>query len=530
MIKVLIADDEPHFLKYMETVIDWEKRGFKICGRAKNGLEVLQLMQNKTSAQLALLDINMPGIGGLELAEQLKKQYPHLFIVFVTGYSEFEYARRALQLGAEAYLLKPFTKEELISIINKLQLKLHHKREETKQRKVDREIVQEEFLRRWVHGRSNVVKAELEKGLKQIHLTFPYSRYQICVWEIDNVANMRKRQADVELWKFAVANIVKECLVLEGVEHHLFYDYEDYLVSIINYKETEEFVNISVQIDKSLVTIRDYFDFTVSAGVGLEQVSTELVISYSQAMRALEEKFVVGGGNRKIIYGEIEKIERDADFYRFDVNQQLLSALRKCDSKEIQKIFRDTTTKIHEKKISIDQIYMIASGMLSICFSYITEMNGDIYEIYGGNFTPYSELYKMNSLQDTFSFLKTIFDKSMVAFQNTYSRRGIEIMEQVEKYMEIHYADTELSVEKLAADVFLDSSYVRRIVSRQRGCTVSDLLTSVRMEKAVELMKKEHLSIAELSEQVGYKEAGYFSKCFKKYFGISPKNYYNQRK
>ena len=107
MLKLLIADDELYVREYMKTILDWNSLGICVCGCAEDGPEAIEVAEN-TKPDMAFLDINMPGMDGLTLTETLKEKFPDLVIAFVTGYSEFEYARKALQLGAEEYLLKPF--------------------------------------------------------------------------------------------------------------------------------------------------------------------------------------------------------------------------------------------------------------------------------------------------------------------------------------------------------------------------------------------------------------------------------------
>ena len=123
MIRVVVADDEPYFQLFMEKVVDWEHVGFEIVGMAKNGEETLELVHTLRPAVL-FLDINMPYMTGIQMTEKLREENSDLMVVFVTGYSEFEYARRAIQLGVEEYLLKPFSPEELMAVLQKIKLKI----------------------------------------------------------------------------------------------------------------------------------------------------------------------------------------------------------------------------------------------------------------------------------------------------------------------------------------------------------------------------------------------------------------------
>lgn len=95
MYKVMIVDDEPLFRDYMRSKLDWASHGFHICCEAANGREALEEAK-ENRPDLAFIDISMPFIDGLELTELLKQTQPDISVVFVTGHSEFDYARQAV--------------------------------------------------------------------------------------------------------------------------------------------------------------------------------------------------------------------------------------------------------------------------------------------------------------------------------------------------------------------------------------------------------------------------------------------------
>lgn len=530
MLKVLIADDEPHFRRYMQQVLDWEREGFCICANCKNSKEVLGRIQ-EVLPDIALLDINMAGMDGLALAERMKAISPEMVIVFVTGYAEFEYARKAVQIGADEYIVKPFTKEELLAVMHKIKLKLKKEADIRKNRKMEREILKEELLKRCIHGNYVEKERQLCRNLERVGISFREVNFLVSVIEIDRIMNMRNRKEDIGLWKFAITNIAEEIVSEEEATQTLFQDYEDRVISIVNYGAVMNIQDRMQHIfERVSQAVKEYLGFTISVGIGegVEGIA-KLEHSYRCAMEAMEEKFFLGG-SRVVCFQKKAEQDKKAYFYRLDLNDSLLAALRKHEKMEISRLLTETKQKITDKHIPADYAYLIISGMLSICLSYIAEMNGDITTIYGDDFSPYSQIYHASSIDASFEFLEKVYSVAVDAFQTTYSRRGREILNQVEEYIQMHYQDTELTVESIAQEVYLDSSYIRRIVSRQTGGTVSDLITSVRMNKAREMLTQDY-TVSETAERVGYSEAGYFSKCFKKYYGVSPSSYIrNQEK
>ena len=110
--KILIADDELYIRQGLEK-LDWSSIGLKMCGTAKSGEEAIELAKT-TQPDIILSDIRMPNMDGLEMAEQFMQLNPRCAIIFLTGHREFEYARKAIALGAFDYLLKPTNPEEIM--------------------------------------------------------------------------------------------------------------------------------------------------------------------------------------------------------------------------------------------------------------------------------------------------------------------------------------------------------------------------------------------------------------------------------
>lgn len=530
MLNVLVADDEIHFRNYMEWVLDWESLGFRICSMCKNGAEVLQAVREE-SVHIALLDINMPGIDGLTLAEKLKSEQPQLLIVFITGYSEFEYARKAVRIGADEYILKPFSEEELIQVMGKLKVKLLKRQEEAVRSEIDHQIVREELLKRLISLDRQKNTGELFGKLSELGVDFTGKYVIISVMEIDDIFRMRQEQEDIPLWCFSIANIAEEMLECKGISHVIFQEYEDRIVSIYGCdSEASLEAEVIPAWEKLIVALEEFFSFTITVGVSTPLIGKEEIAkAYGHARKALGEKFLMGG-RRVISYASIAGLKESADFYRVELNDRLLHALRRQDEKEIGNILNDLQEMIAGRRLSQEYAAMAMSGMMSVCLSYILEMNGSIEEIYGRDFQPYTNLYNQPSLKKAVAFLEQSFEIAMAAFKNTYSHRSLEISAQVENYIRAHYQDMELTVEQVAAGVFLDSSYIRRVISRHLGCTVSDLILRIRMQEAKKLMDEGELPVARVAEHVGFGEPGYFSKCFKKQFGISPKAYCEEKK
>lgn len=116
MIKILLVDDEPLLLESLEIVLT-VKGGFEVCGTAGNGIKALELLK-ETKADVMLVDLNMPDMGGIELIKKVKELYPEIRMVVLTTFYDEKNISAALSNGASGYLLKDSGKDAIIEAVN----------------------------------------------------------------------------------------------------------------------------------------------------------------------------------------------------------------------------------------------------------------------------------------------------------------------------------------------------------------------------------------------------------------------------
>ncbi|WP_163536523.1 response regulator [Gracilibacillus sp. YIM 98692] len=112
MYKVLLVDDERMILDGIAMIIDWKTLGVQLIGKEKNGLDALNFME-KYQPDIVITDITMPGLDGLGLVAKCTELYPDIKWIFISGYNEFEYARKAMRYGVKHYLLKPCNEQQI---------------------------------------------------------------------------------------------------------------------------------------------------------------------------------------------------------------------------------------------------------------------------------------------------------------------------------------------------------------------------------------------------------------------------------
>ena len=127
MYAIMIVEDEELIRQGLTSLVDYEQFGMAVINQAENGREAWEKFQDQP-ADILLTDINMPQMNGLDLAHLVKEQSPSCHIIFLTGYDDFEFARKAIKLGADDYLLKPFSKDDIEEMLAKVKGKLDQER------------------------------------------------------------------------------------------------------------------------------------------------------------------------------------------------------------------------------------------------------------------------------------------------------------------------------------------------------------------------------------------------------------------
>ena len=145
MIKVFLVEDEVVIRDAIKNSINWEQEGYEFVGEASDG-ELALPMILKEKPDILITDIRMPFMDGLELSRLVKKELPDTNIIILSGYDEFEYAKEAIKIGVEEYLLKPISSNVLLEHLGEVASKIHEKQKEYEQRERRIREMREKYL------------------------------------------------------------------------------------------------------------------------------------------------------------------------------------------------------------------------------------------------------------------------------------------------------------------------------------------------------------------------------------------------
>ncbi|WP_256758791.1 response regulator [Cohnella sp. WQ 127256] len=527
MFKVMIVDDEALFRQHMRERIDWESIGLTISCEANNGIVAIeQAKQNRPD--LALVDISMPHMDGLELAEQLKQKYPKMFIILVTGHNEFEYARKAMRIGVSDYLLKPFDNDEFMVALQKAKSFIESSREENELPNNYVPLLRESFLNNLI-GRDLVTSQEqIELSLRRFHMPIPPLAFRVVVTEIDHLYEKWSNPSEIILWKHTVANMLQDLIKIEGVKY-VFNDSEGHIVSVLGFQHKQDLATYNgYAFEKLGRLVERHFKFTVTVGFGSKGYGYKhLHRSYREALLCVQNKLTAGQGNL-IWYDQLNNRPEKFNFFPIDLHESLIFQLRAKDWVGVKEALESAFSYLSKDGVTLESAHTIMFGLISVCLSFTIESGYSIEDMFGTGFSPGQHMQKLSSIQQAESWIVSLFEKVAKASSGPRLSKSLKLYNATRSYIQEHYINSELSVEGIATHFFIDSSYLRKIFRREGEISVSDYITYVRMQKAKELIGGGAVKLLGVSDLVGYNDPNYFSKCFKKQFGLTPSEYENR--
>ena len=517
MNKIMIVDDMPIFLEYLRGCIDWESYGFEICCEAHDGKEALEMME-KYYPDVVLTDITMPYLNGLELSEIIVRDYPESAIILITGNNEFEYARRAVKLGVCDYIVKPFEKEELILSLLKLKDNMGRAMENENR---DSSVIGEEPLRKLLYTSGTKTEEEWTRELG-IKSGFPF----LTLFSFEMQQN-RDRELLMN-WEQIIAKMLGDKIEIDG-QLFLFHDYENNLVVL--------------QIFEKENDLSEYkgYEFADIAGVVKNQLSIDV-----KAVSGIPE----GGlqGVNKLYDRELRTI-RQAQAPRYtdlreeddtaggdSIPQVSLEAIARLN-KDIETLNADDAEKVLTETWEIMTAsghpranVNILTGAVGILMTNILKEGLSVEAVFGKGFSPERELEKVTDPEKMLSVIVDMYRKR-IEYSSNYdpsSSKTHHIALGAKKYIEDNYRNHELSIADIASELLVNQTYLRKMFKSEIGMTLVEYITQYRMQEARRLITTTDKKLSEIAEEVGYTDVSYFSNCFKKFYGMSPRSLQKQ--
>jgi len=524
---ILLVDDETDVLEAMKKKIDWEALGFCLAGTAENGQEALE-MAEQLHVDVVMTDIKMPYMDGLTLCKKLKENYRNIKVVIYSGFDDFEFAREAVHLEAEEYLLKPISSKDMENVFGKIKKKLDE--EFNQHRNVNKlyeyyrkslPAMQEQFVMGVLEGK---ITGERLKNMMEMYELDLNAPYYVVINLYAEAAVKEQSEKTAQLLNFSLRDMAEEYLK----EKMSFYciNYLDEVIFIFMLQEDKEIENVLYHVDQICKMGSRVLDVQVTGAVGQPCNSLDtLLSSYQEAKTAMEYRTILGGS--QVLYiKDIEPNPQDSvAFMEYDF-QNLVRAVKIGDRKETDEAIQSFMDSLRNGCITPNQYQLIcmelSTELMKIGRSYKLRTK----QIFGaGEHIPWQELYKHLSVDELESWLREICNNLRHTLRHERSDSTIRLTEQAKAYIGEHYKENDLSAETLCHQLNVSAAYFSTIFKKEVGLSFVAYLTKIRLEHAVELLRTTEDKTYVIAEAVGYTEPNYFSYVFKKQYGISPSKY-----
>lgn len=526
MYTLLIADDEPLIRNGVKNIIDWESLGFSEIFLAEDGKEALEIVRGH-KVDLVLTDIAMPFMDGLELSEALKKEFPEVHVVILTGYEDFEYAQQAVDLGVKNYILKPVGAETLYNKMTQICEKLHL--ENTKKQYISSmksqlrqslPVLQEQMLNRIVCNPGDYVEQYL-KRCKGMEIELGQGPFEVAAMDMD--LNQLPVE-DLDLYLFAAKNITRECL---GQEHYLLEDGRDRLVILFRCcflgEDAHDIIYQTLCVIQKAIYNTIKIRATCAAGTEVLRAD-ELNVSYKSARKALECKYSLGTDNVYDI-GDLDYLQKSF-YYPKKEAKNLLNSIKIGSEEEIRQAVRGILSAGSMGKplsgINIKMNYIEAVTSLLRELSELKEVSE---EIWNAGFSYYQAVNRLANQEEMERNLFAFSCRIRNELKSLQTNSSKQVIEKVKGFVERNYREAELTLSAAADFACVSTGYLSGLFKKETGTNFVKYLTDVRMEKSMELLRTTDMKTYEIAYETGFANPHYFSISFKKYTGMSPSEF-----
>lgn len=537
MFKVCIVEDEIVVREGIKNIIPWETEGFEIVGDEGDG-ELAYAMILKERPDIIITDIKMPFLDGLELSKLVKKALPQVKIIIISGYSDFSYAQQAIDIGVAEYILKPVTASKIMAAVKHAAASIEKERQEQQifehyqtivsQQQIDKRKV---FFQALVTGQltlSQIVEQASDLGMTMV-------AGAMCVVLFQYIAK-------AEIFAYSGEMVACEHRMQEILEGYTFIESFDRGIdgfAYIIFGEASKQVEQRVQdlCDALLGTISD----TIHCFGGIGRVvnrSTDIQRSFMDANKAFSLR-------------HFEKMNQFISYRDLDSVKQQLESPVQVSQLNLERLDRTLLTgflgrgTLNEVEAFVNRYFegLDSDAMNSVLFrqyimmdgysaimKFLKELNCPTDAINDSLEKMKETCEKLNDIEDCKSFYKSALEEALHLRNQRSQKSYAVIIERAKSYIKSEYANSDLTLDKVASKVNISPNYFSTLFNQETGKNFIEFLTEIRMDKAKTYLRSSNKKITEIGSLVGYLDSHYFSYIFRKTQDCTPSEYRLQGK
>ncbi|MBW7454372.1 response regulator [Paenibacillus sepulcri] len=530
---LMIVEDEPRLRNALAHNIRWEEHGIDLTGLASNGLEALQLVK-RNKPDIMIIDVQMPEMDGLTLVRRLQEQQEtksFMKMIILSGHDNFAFAQDAMEHGVSRYLLKPAGEDEILEAVLEARKQLQEEWEQWQNKaaleqkwKDHLPILQNNFFQNWVNGK--LTPLEALKQSKDFYIELKEDdQITVAVVDLDPIPDdehLRFTPQDRPLLQFTMQCMANEllshpsCWVSTDADHHLLLVF----IAEADQSPNEAMLFFNSAVVKLLSQTKAVLKLTASAGICSSAGSLEeMELLYAQACRALQERMVYGP-DIAIPYREVPERSPHTQLAHQSLEKTLEIALETADEHKAMEALAGLWKEGTKQFESADEVHEAVLYLSSLFVRIIQKQGWMVRNVVGDDFIYFQNLKLLQTQVQTWSWLTRIV-RHITAFR--HNQRRTTSNQMVREILTIldQEIDQEITLHTVADRLYVNSSYLSRLFKQEMGVAFSAYVLERKMERAKAILQ-EGLKVYDAARLVGYRDVSYFTKVFRKYWGVNP--------
>lgn len=535
MLKVLVVDDDAFVHTQLKKIINWEKEGFLLHNEVVAGSAAPAVLQ-KVLPDIVITDMSMPGMDGVAVIEHINRNHPHIKVIALSGYDDFNYVKKSLKLGAVDYILKhELTSEVLLTLLQSLkkvilseEQGISGRQKTDEQFKTGRDFLSQSFINMLVRkGISDRIKAE--KRLKDLGLEIGTRNLVVVVGEIDDYIQLKADYTSTELYNLLDSFMLMATQILKETGNTAFSFLEEgNFIIIFSFDDSRSghfiYNQVLTAVTRIKSTMKRYLNITACFGIG--EICPDIVEInryYENAAGLLKKKFYEG---KDKIFRCTCADEVKENYYKLQIKDEknIMNFLRLLKEEQCKSYLESIFNKLQKEQPSINRAKMTFVALINIIHKVAGDTGIDLSMIYAQGEDAYGELEKFGTIQEIKDWLFLLYDRMFRLLRAVYIPVYDEVTGKAVEYIYKNYKHS-ISLSDAARYIGVNSSYLSRKFKKDCGKGFNEYLNKIRIEYAKVLMENGYKNIKEIVTEVGFKNYNYFFKVFKDSQGMTPLEY-----
>lgn len=528
MIRTMIVDDEVWVCKLICNIVDWNAYGYEIIGQSYSGIDALEAIRTE-KPDLVFTDIRMPGIDGLSLIRETENISPETKFVIISGYSDFEYAKTAIDLDVLGYLLKPVEPEDLSTLLVKLN--------------------DTSFL---ACGQTGVLHEELKKSRRQYREQFLYNflmmnpdASRLCSEPFGPESGFSYREGCFQVFQMTLD---EKNASLPALNHSIFQTLASKWYSLLspqcfdvcvvrvnmsavcvcNYS-AEHKDRVRVIADEIFHQCKNYVPdisrYSMTLGIGnAVDTAADIPASFRSAQDAVRARIILGADRIIDLKDKAQSSASIPDAFLPRYKNLILRYLNHTCEYDAQQATAVIFEEFDKTRLTDNPgiIFHFALQFIDSLYSALSDSGVSPGEP-DALLSAKQKVESISSISLLKQYLAELLETGRKA-GDLQKNKTVSSIDILKTYIEEHFSE-DISLNDLAGQIYLTPKYISELFKKETGVNFSDYLASVRIEKAKAYLVDPRRRIGDIALLVGYSDIKHFTKLFKKLVGVTPSEF-----